>query len=297
MTKLRSKNIAFIGLGSIGAPLAKHLVDEGANVIVHNRSPQKQDAWLYENVAAKGAANPSAAVEGVQIVITCVGDDADLERVYLGSDGLVESLSEGVLVIDHTTASDRMAKLLSATLAKKNVHFLDAPVSGGSVGAQNRALSIMCGGAIETFEAAQPVLSVYGKNVVYIGPSGAGQLCKMVNQICIAGVLEGLAEGIGLAKRAGLDVHRVIDAIKGGAAGSWQMNNRASYMIDESYVAGFTASLMYKDLGLSLAAAQESGVDSPLVALVHSQYNRLLAAGLGVEDFTNLHRMVLGELD
>jgi 3-hydroxyisobutyrate dehydrogenase len=293
MTSVAGLKIAFIGLGAIGSRIAGRLHESGLTVTVHNRTLERQTVWLESHPGAVGATNPAEAVAGADVVITCVGDDNDLRDVYFGEQGVLNAVGDGTLVIDHTTASDAIARELSLAVVKKGGRFLDAPVSGGSAGAEAGTLSVMCGGTVEAFEPAVEVLAVYGRNIVHVGPAGAGQLCKMVNQVCIAGVLEGLAEGIGLAEAAGLDVSTVLNAIRGGAAGSWQMENRSSYMVKREYPAGFAARLMHKDLGLGGSSADAFGVDAPLLELVRARYTILLERGLGDEDFTNLFRLVL----
>ncbi|MGH2905898.1 MAG: NAD(P)-dependent oxidoreductase [Solirubrobacterales bacterium] len=285
--------IAFFGLGEIGAPMASRLAASGASMLVHNRSPEKQAQWLASNegVALTGAAD----VRDVDCVISCVGNDEDLRALYFGDDGLISNLNPGTLVIDHTTASAVVAQELHREIAGKGSKFLDAPISGGSAGARNGTLSVMVGGDKGAVTEATPVFDQYAGVVSHIGGPGAGQLCKMVNQLCIAGVLQGLGEGLALARAANLDVERVIGAISGGAAASWQMENRSSFMLGDTYEAGFAARLMSKDLGLCLEEADRLNLDLRGAKLVADEYSDLIARGLGDEDFSNLHRLLRGD--
>lgn len=293
MTSVEGKSIAFIGLGVIGSPMAGHLLENGARLIVHTRSSVKQENWLAAHPRAVGASSSAEAAEQADVVVTCVGDDSDLADVYQGPTGVLSHLRPGALVIDHTTASAEIARDLEAGAASKQAGFVDAPVSGGSTGAENRALSIMVGGDEAAYERAIPILEIYGRTISRIGPAGSGQTAKMVNQICIAGVLQGLAEGLGLAVASGLDTARLLHLMAGGAAGSWQMNNRSSFMLSESFEAGFTVRLMHKDLGLATSAAARNELDSPVAELVRDRYAELINRGLGHEDFSNLFRLVI----
>lgn len=294
MTVVKGKRIAFIGLGAIGGPLAGHLLADGGEVSVYNRSTANLDAWMTEHPGAVKADSASDAATSADVVITCVGDDSDLREAYLGSRGILSALRSDTIVIDHTTASDEIARLLEGEIQSRGASFVDAPVSGGNVGAENRALSIMVGGSEDAFERAKPIMSLYGRSISHIGPPGSGQLAKMVNQLCIAGILQGLAEGLGLAVASGLDTSRLLDAISAGAAGSWQMQNRSSYMLSEQFKAGFAARLMYKDLGLGISASSRQQLSTPVAELVREQYAKLLERGLGDEDFSNLFRLVVG---
>jgi 3-hydroxyisobutyrate dehydrogenase-like beta-hydroxyacid dehydrogenase len=291
---LEGRRIAFVGLGQIGGPLATHLLSDGAYVKAYRRTASKLAAWGAENPDATLCESVAEACEGVDILITCVGNDQDLLDVFEGEQSAMGALQKGTLCIDHTTASPALARHLSDLLARKDISFVDAPVSGGSSGALNRALSIMLGGSDDSVLRASPILKSYGKNVSHIGDVGAGQLCKMVNQICIAGVLEGLAEGLAVAKSAGMDTKKVLQAISGGAAGSWQMQNRSGFMLDQKYPAGFAAQLMHKDLSLALSVLDDLGIDAPVARVVQSRYSEILAKGLGHEDFSNLYRLTNG---
>jgi len=284
--------VAFFGLGEIGAPVAAHLATAGYEMLVANRSPAKVDAWLVDNPGTDVSAD-RAAVAQADVVISCVGDDADLQELYLGPEGIGQHVRAGALVIDHTTASAAMAHDLGEALDRRGARFMDAPVSGGSAGAQNGALAAMVGGDPATVDAAEPVMRHYTRAVNHVGDIGSGQLCKMVNQLCIAGTLQGLAEAIALTKATGLDPDRVLAAISRGAAASWQMDNRSSFMLDDQYVAGFAARLMHKDLSLCLNEADRLGIRFPVASLVAEQYADLIAGGFGDEDFSNLHRLLL----
>lgn len=291
---LAGRIVAFVGLGQIGGPLAAHLLADGAHIRAYRRTQTKLLAWGRDNPAATLCTSPADACKDADLLITCVGNDEDLQDVFEGNHGALKALKMDSLAIDHTTASPKLARHLSEVLAARQVGFVDAPVSGGSSGAQNRALSIMIGGSDKSVQRALPFLKAYGKSINHIGSVGSGQLCKLVNQVCIAGVLEGLAEGIALAKTAGMDVQRVLQALSGGAAGSWQMQNRSSFMVEDHYAAGFAAELMYKDLGLALSTLQDLNIDAPVTDVVRHRYSVLLAQGFGGEDFSNLYRLTKG---
>jgi 3-hydroxyisobutyrate dehydrogenase-like beta-hydroxyacid dehydrogenase len=288
---LASRRILFIGLGQIGAHLANHLKADGAEVVVHNRTTSKSVSWAQSS-GGRYTEDPANELVDRDIVITCVGDDSDLAAVF--NDRFVNNLGPGTLVIDHTTASADGARSLSKRLAVVGARFIDAPVSGGSSGAANRKLSVMVGADTETtFNEANSIISTYAARVIHVGPVGSGQVCKMANQLCIAGVLEGLAEGLGLAIAAGLDPNVVVSVLAGGAAKSWQLENRSSFMINRSFEAGFAAKLMNKDLGLAIDEARRLDVNAPVAEAVHAQYVKLLELGLGDEDFSNLFRLVV----
>lgn len=289
--QIEGTDIAVIGLGQIGYPVAGRIARAGARVAVHNRSQSKAEAWCEEHGGAV-AESAASAVRSASVVVTCVGDDSDLRSLFYGEAGVLEALGPRTLVIDHTTASSAVARELGEQVRNRGGEFLDCPVSGGSKGAQDGTLSIMVGGDRESFERAQSLLETYGGRVSHVGPTGAGQLCKMVNQICIAGVLEGLAEGLAFAKTSGLDAERVLEVISAGAASSWQMQNRSSYMLEGSFPAGFAARLMHKDLSLCLREAIDANIPLPVAAIVEQQYSRLLALGHGNEDFSNLFRLL-----
>ena len=264
--------VAFIGLGVMGYPMAGHLkVKGGHSVTVYNRSPARADKWVAQFGGA-AAATPAAAAKDQDFVFTCVGNDDDLRAVTLGKDGALAGMRKGAVLIDNTTASAAVARELHATAAALGLGFVDAPVSGGQAGAEGGALTVMCGGDPGPYEAAAPVIAAYAKAYRLIGASGAGQLTKMVNQICIAGLVQGLAEGVHFAKKAGLDPASVFDAISKGAAQSWQMENRAKTMIDGKFDFGFAVDWMRKDLGICLDQARAIGAQLPVTALVDQFY-------------------------
>lgn len=288
---LATRRILFIGLGQIGAHLATHLKTDGAEVVVHNRTIGKAVDWAEAN-GGRYTEDPTSELSSCDIVVSCVGDDSDLAAVF--DDRFVTSLRAGTLVIDHTTASANGARLLSERITSVGASFVDAPVSGGSSGAANRKLSVMVGADTEaTFAEASSIIFAYAARVTHVGPVGAGQVCKMANQLCIAGILQGLAEGLGLAMTAGLDPNVVVSVLAGGAANSWQLENRSSFMINQSFVAGFAAKLMDKDLTLAIDEARRLGVNTPVAQVIRSQYEQLLELGLGDEDFSNLSRLVV----
>lgn len=279
--------VAFVGLGVMGYPMAGHLQAAGYSVTVYNRTASTAVAW----VAAHGGqqeATPAAAAAGADYVMTCVGNDDDLRAVVLGDHGVLAGMSAGSVLIDHTTASAAVARELAAAATERGVAFIDAPVSGGQQGAQNGALTIMCGGETDAFERAAAVMQAYAKAITHLGPVGAGQLTKMVNQICVAGVLQGLAEGMNFAARAGLDVQKVIDAISQGAASSWQMINRHKTMIAGEYEHGFAIDWMRKDLDIVLAEAAANGADLTVTALINDYYREVQAMGGGRWDTSAL---------
>ena len=271
--------VAFIGLGVMGYPMAAHLKAKGGHAVtVYNRTAAKADAWVKQHGGAS-AATPAEAARDADFVFTCVGNDDDLRSVTTGETGVLSGMKSGAILIDNTTASADVARELFAAAQAKNIDFLDAPVSGGQAGAENGVLTVMCGGEEAVFERAKPVIEAYAKMIGLIGPSGAGQLTKMINQICIAGVVQGLAEGIHFGKRAGLDIDKVIEVISKGAAGSWQMENRFKTMNAETYEFGFAVDWMRKDLGMVLSEARSNGARLPLTALVDQFYGDVQAAG------------------
>ena len=262
---------AFVGLGVMGGPMAGHLAKAGHEVTVYNRTTAKAEAW----VAAHGgsmAETPARAAAGAEVVCACVGNDDDLRSVVFGDDGILAGMQRGSVFVDHTTASAGVAREIDQAATAKGLHFLDAPLSGGQAGAENGELAIMVGGRQEDFDRAQPVISVYAKAVTLLGPAGSGQLTKMVNQICIAGLVQGLAEGLNFAVRAGLDGPQVVDVISKGAAQSWQMDNRALTMLDDSFEFGFAVDWMRKDLGMCLDEARRNGALLPVTAVVEKYY-------------------------
>ncbi|MCT8989360.1 NAD(P)-dependent oxidoreductase [Chelativorans sp. SCAU2101] len=271
--------VAFIGLGVMGYPMAGHLKNRGGHeVTVYNRTAAKAEKWAAEYGGAT-APNPAEAASGKDFVFSCVGNDDDLRSVTLGPDGAFQTMKAGSIFIDNTTASAEIARELAAEAEKRGFGFIDAPVSGGQAGAENGVLSVMCGGDPATFERAKPVIEAFGRTIGLMGPAGAGQLTKMVNQICIAGLVQGLAEGIHFAKKAGLDIEKVISVISKGAAGSWQMENRYKTMNEGRYDFGFAVDWMRKDLAICLAEANRNGAKLPVTALVDQFYKEVQAMG------------------
>ncbi|MEM6531874.1 MAG: NAD(P)-dependent oxidoreductase [Myxococcota bacterium] len=273
---------AFIGLGVMGYPMAGHLKNNGHDVVVYNRTTARALAWVDE-FGGTLAPTPAVAADGADVVLTCVGADDDVRSVAYGEDGLLKTLSASAIWVDHTTASAELAREMGERCA-----FVDAPVSGGQAGAEQGTLTVMCGASEVHFARVDPVLACYGKRRVRIGEVGAGQLAKMVNQICIAGLLQGLSEGIHFAESAGLDHDKVFEAISAGAAGSWQMSNRASTMHQRAFDFGFALDWMRKDLGLALAEARRNGARLPVAALVDQYYGQLQAEGSGRLDTSAL---------
>ncbi len=271
--------VAFLGLGVMGAPMAGHLAGRGGHgVVVYNRTESKARAWVAKHGGA-AAPTPREAAAGREFVLACVGDDDDLRAVALGSDGAFAGMARGAIFIDHTTASADVARELHAEAVRRGLGFIDAPVSGGEAGARNGALTIMCGGAEADYARAEPALAAYAKSCRRMGGPGAGQLTKMVNQICIAGLVQGLAEGLHFAARAGLDRQLVIDVISKGAAQSWQMDNRHATMIAGEFDFGFAVDWMRKDLGIGLDEARRNGARLPVAALVDQFYADVQAMG------------------
>ena len=277
--------IAFLGLGVMGAPIARHLAEAGHSLIVYNRSPAKAEAWV-ERHGGSCAASPAEAAGEADAVIACVGADADVEEVTLGPAGAFAAMREEALFIDHTTVSARLARRLGECRALA----VDAPVSGGQAGAENGALSIMCGGGDVALAAARPLMESYAARIVHVGPAGHGQLTKMVNQICIAGVVQGLSEAIHFTHSAGLDADKVFEAVSGGAAQSWQMVNRWPTMDRGDFDFGFAVDWMRKDLGLTLEEARANGARLPLTALVDQFYADVQAMGGSRQDTSSLIR-------
>ena len=264
--------VAFLGLGVMGFPMAGHLTKKGGHeVTVYNRSAAKAKQWI-EKFGGRSAPTPKAAAEGQQFVMCCVGNDSDLRSVTLGPDGAFSGVSKGATFVDHTTASAEVARELDAEAKKRGFKFVDAPVSGGQAGAENGVLTVMCGGAEDAYAAAEPIIAAYARMCKRLGPAGSGQLTKMVNQICIAGLVQGLSEGIHFAKKSGLDVRAVIETISKGAAQSWQMENRYKTMNDGKYDFGFAVEWMRKDLSICIAEARRNGATLPVTALVDQFY-------------------------
>jgi 3-hydroxyisobutyrate dehydrogenase len=284
--------LAFLGLGVMGAPMARHLASAGHDVTVYNRSPAKSAAWVAAN-GGRSADTPSAAAADAEMVLACVGADADLRAVTLGADGAFAAMAPGATFIDHTTVSAAIARELAEEGAARGLHVVDAPVSGGQAGAENGQLTIMCGGTAAAFARAEPVMAAYAKRIGHMGPAGSGQLTKMVNQLCIAGVLQGLAEAMAFGTAAGLDLGQVVEVISKGAAQSWQMDNRAATMARGEYDFGFAVDWMRKDLGLALDEARRLGASLPLAALVDQFYADVQAMGGGRQDTSSLLRRLV----
>ena len=282
--------VAFIGLGVMGFPMAGHLARAGHEVTVYNRTPAKAEAWVAKH-GGRSAPTPAAAADGADAVFTCVGNDDDLRQVTLGADGAFAAMKPGALFADHTTVSAAIARELAEG---RGFHVLDAPVSGGQAGAENGQLTIMVGGTSAAFAAGEPIMQAYAKRIGHMGPAGSGQLAKMVNQICIAGVLQGLSEALHFAVEAGLDADAVVDVISKGAAQSWQMDNRAKTMTRGEFDFGFAVDWMRKDLGLVLDEARRSGVSLPLTALVDQFYGDVQKMGGGRQDTSSLIRRFRG---
>ena len=279
--------VAFVGLGVMGFPMAGHLAAAGHRVTVFNRTGERAEAWLAEHTGQR-ALTPREAAQDQQFVFLCVGNDDDVRSVALGDDGVFAGAAAGAVLVDHTTASAKLAGELAAAGKERGVDFLDAPVSGGQAGAETGQLTVMVGGAPAVFERAEPVIGAYAKAVKLMGDVGCGQLTKMVNQVCIAGVLQGLAEGLHFAEKAGLDIEAVVDVISQGAAQSWQMENRAATMARREFEFGFAVNWMRKDLDMTLAAARELGARMPLAALVDQFYADVQAMGGGRWDTSSL---------
>jgi 3-hydroxyisobutyrate dehydrogenase len=279
--------VAFLGLGVMGYPMAGHLKKNGHEVTVYNRTAARAEKWTAE-FGGPSAPTPRAAAKDQEIVFACVGNDDDLRAITSGSNGAFEAMGPGAIFVDHTTASAEIARELHAAAKMRTVGFIDAPVSGGEVGAQNGTLTIMCGGDEHSYAKAEPVVTSYAKACRLMGPSGSGQLTKMVNQICIAGLVEALAEGLHFATRAGLDPDAVIDVISKGAAQSWQMENRHKTMTDGKFDFGFAVNWMRKDLGICLAEARRNGANLPVSALIDQFYAEVQNMGGGRWDTSSL---------
>ncbi len=286
------KKAAFLGLGVMGFPMAGHLAEKGYEVTVYNRSPAKASQWT-DNYAGAAAAAPDEACAGADLVFLCLGDDPDVDAVLRQA---APGLRQGAVVVDHTTASPALSRRVHDELGEIGVGFIDAPVSGGEAGAVNGKLSVMCGGEGAHVELARPAMEAYAARIVHVGPSGSGQLCKAVNQICIAGLLQGLSEGVHFATRAGLDIDKVLEAISGGAAQSWQMENRAKTMAADDFDFGFAVDWMRKDLRIALAEARDNGARLPVTALVDQFYADIQAMDGGRWDTSSLIRR-LSEAD
>jgi len=284
-------NIAFIGLGVMGGPVAGHLVNAGHQVTVFNRTTSKAIAWV-ERYGGAMAKTPAEAAQSADVVITCVGDDDDLAAVTLGRDGAFRTMAKDTLFIDHTTVSAKIARQLFVEGESRGIQCVDAPVSGGQVGAEKGALSVMCGGTEAALAAARGVMESYAARIVHVGSAGAGQTTKMVNQICIAGVLQGVSEGLRFAQASDLDLDRVLEAVSGGAAQSWQMENRWKTMAKDEFDFGFAIDWMRKDLGLALDEARANGATLPVTALVDQFYADVQAMGGSRQDTSALVRRI-----
>ena len=284
---IEPRRLAFIGLGVMGHPMAGHLARAGHAVTVYNRTAAKAAAWVAEH-GGHAAPTPREAAAGADTVFACVGNDADLCSVTTGADGAFHGMRPGAVFVDHTTASADVARTLHGAALARGLHFIDAPVSGGQAGAVNGALTVMCGGDAEPFERIRPVVLHFARAVTLLGDSGSGQLAKMVNQICIAGLVQGLAEALAFGRRAGLAMPQVLDVIGKGAAQSWQMDNRGKTMLDGRFDFGFAVDWMRKDLGLVLDEARRNGAQLPVTALVDQFYAELQAQGGGRRDTSSL---------
>jgi 3-hydroxyisobutyrate dehydrogenase-like beta-hydroxyacid dehydrogenase len=282
-----AEKVAFLGLGVMGYPMAGHLKAAGYDVTVYNRSPARADKWTAQH-GGSSAATPAAAAEGCAMVFSCVGNDDDVRQVILGKDGAFSAMQSGSILIDHTTASASLARQLDEAGKEQGIGVLDAPVSGGQAGAENGKLTVMVGGDPGVFAKAEPAMKMFAKAVRLMGPAGHGQLTKMVNQICIAGVVQGLSEGIHFAKQAGLDPRAVVDVIRHGAAQSWQMENRYETMTDGRFNHGFAVDWMRKDLGIAIDEARRNGAHLPLTALVDQFYGEVQGLGGGRWDTSSL---------
>jgi 3-hydroxyisobutyrate dehydrogenase len=271
-------NVAFLGLGVMGYPMAGHLKAGGHDVTVYNRSAAKAAKWKKQH-GGKVAKTPREAAKGAELVFCCVGNDDDLRSVVLGKDGAFAGMAKGTVFIDNTTASANVARELNALAKKQGVGFIDAPVSGGQAGAENGALTVMCGGVQKDFKRAQPVIDCYAQSCVLLGKTGSGQLTKMVNQLCIAGVVQGLSEGLNFGMRSGLDMEKVLQVISKGAAQSWQMENRGTTMVAGKFDYGFAVDWMRKDLGICFEEAKQNGARLPVAALVDQFYAHVQRRG------------------
>jgi 3-hydroxyisobutyrate dehydrogenase len=282
-------NLAFLGLGVMGGPMARHLAAKGHEVTVYNRTSARAAAWVAAH-GGRQAATPAQATAGADAVLACVGNDDDLRQVCLGENGAFAAMARGTLFIDHTTVSAQVTRELAAAATSRGIGFVDAPVSGGQAGAENGALSIMCGGSEVDYARAEPVMAAYARICRRLGESGSGQLAKMMNQICIAGLMQGLSEALAFGQKAGLDGEAVVEVISQGAAGSWQMVNRHKTMLKDEFDFGFAVDWMRKDLGICLQTADEIGAALPVTALVDQFYKDVQLMGGGRNDTSSLIR-------
>ena len=279
--------VAFIGLGVMGYPMAGHVLRAGLEICVFNRNAARAEQWCAE-YGGDMAPTPAEAAKNADVVLVCVGNDDDVRAVVLGESGVLSAMKPGAILVDHTTASADLARELAGAAQQQGKQFLDAPVSGGQAGAENGALTVMIGGDPSTYDLAKPVIDCYSRFSKLLGPAGHGQLAKMVNQICIAGVVQGLAEGLNFAMQAGLEGEALIETLSKGAAGSWQMENRYQTMLQDQYEFGFAVDWMRKDLGIALAEAVKNGAELPVTALVDRFYQEVQAAGGGRWDTSSL---------
>ena len=279
--------VAFIGLGVMGYPMAGHVLRAGLEICVFNRNAARAEQWCAE-YGGDVAPTPAEAASNADVVLVCVGNDDDVRAVVLGENGALAAMKPGAILVDHTTASAELARELAGVAQQQGKQFLDAPVSGGQAGAENGALTVMTGGDQSAYDLAKPVIDCYSRFSKLLGPAGHGQLAKMVNQICIAGVVQGLAEGLSFAMKAGLEGEALIETISKGAAGSWQMENRYQTMLQDQYEFGFAVDWMRKDLGIALAEAAKNGAELPVTALVDSFYQEVQTAGGGRWDTSSL---------
>jgi 3-hydroxyisobutyrate dehydrogenase len=284
---IQARDVAFLGLGVMGYPMAGHLAGAGHRVTVYNRTAAKAAKWVGEH-GGKSAPTPAEAARGAEFVFCCVGNDDDLRSVTLGPGGAFAGMKAGATFVDHTTASAAVARELAEAAAKKSLRFVDAPVSGGNLGALNGALTVMCGGDAAAFNDARPLAMAFAKAMTLLGPAGSGQLAKMVNQIAIAGLVQGLSEAIAFGQRAGLDMKAVLEVIGKGAAQSWQMDNRGPTMIEGKFDFGFAVDWMRKDLGIALEEARRNGARLPVTALVDQFYADIQAGGGNRNDTSSL---------
>lgn len=283
--------LAFLGLGVMGYPMAGHLHKAGHAVCVYNRTTEKAEQWVRE-YGPSHAPSPVSAVEGADIIFACVGNDDDVRAVTMGENGAFHGIKKDAIFVDHTTASAKLARELDSVAQEKGFHFMDAPVSGGQAGAEGGKLTIMLGGAENIFDRVEPVIAAYAQKSKLLGPAGSGQLTKMVNQICIAGLVQALSEGLHFAEASGLDAAAVIDVISKGAAQSWQMENRHQTMIDHKFDYGFAVDWMRKDLGIVFDEARENGATLPVTELVDSYYAKVQQAGGGRWDTSSLYTLL-----
>ncbi|MFT7645650.1 MAG: 3-hydroxyisobutyrate dehydrogenase [Candidatus Poriferisodalaceae bacterium] len=278
MVDAASTPVAFVGMGVMGYPMAGHLQAAGYPTTVYNRTSVKSEAWAGQH-GGTAAATPAHAAAGKSVVFLCVGADDDVRAVVYGDQGVLATMTSGSVLVDHTTASADLARELADACAAKSIGFLDAPVSGGQAGAENGILTVMCGGDQASFDTAAPIIDAYSRACTLLGPAGSGQLTKMINQICIAGLVQGLSEGLEFGRRAGLDLDQVVETISKGAAGSWQMENRGPTMARDEFEFGFAVDWMRKDLGICMAEAERNGASLPVATLVDSYYAKVQEMG------------------